>query len=197
MKIYVSGKITGLPIEEAKQRFANSQALLESIGFEVVNPLEFGLCDEKASWESHMVKDIEMLFKCDAIYMMDNWTDSKGAQIEYDIANRLGKDVWFESNVRRENKEVMRIQNAIHEVTRMRFGEYITKSRKRDGFYSRMIFVYHCRKAKMKLTQIAKFVHRDHSSMLHLLNKYEDDFRFNPQFRELATRVNDILNKTS
>ena len=51
MKIYVSGKITGLPIEEAKQRFANSQALLESIGFEVVNPLEFGLCDEKASWE--------------------------------------------------------------------------------------------------------------------------------------------------
>lgn len=39
MKIYVSGKISGLPIEEAKQRFANSQALLESIGFEVVNPL--------------------------------------------------------------------------------------------------------------------------------------------------------------
>ena len=78
MKIYVSGKITGLPIEEAKQRFANSQALLESIGFEVVNPLEFGLCDEKASWESHMVKDIELLFGCDAIYMMDNWTGSTG-----------------------------------------------------------------------------------------------------------------------
>ena len=116
MKIYVSGKITGLPIEEAKQRFADSQALLESIGFEVVNPLEFGLCDEKASWESHMVKDIELLFGCDAIYMMDNWTGSTGAGIEYDIAFRLGKDIWFESSFARDNRNVMRIQNAIHEV---------------------------------------------------------------------------------
>lgn len=196
MKIYISGKITGLPLQETRERFADAQAFLDEIGFEAVNPMEKGLSDD-LPWEQHMVKDIELLFSCDAIYMMDNWMESKGAQIEYDIANRLGKDVWFESNVRRENKEVMRIQNAIHEVTGMRFGEYITKSRKRDGFYSRMIFVYHCRRAKMKLTQIAKFVHRDHSSMLHLLNKYEDDFRYNPQFREMAIRVNDILNKTS
>lgn len=196
MRIYISGKISGLPYKEAEQRFEDAEALLTELGFEVINPLKNGLATHD-EWIKHLCKDIEMLHSCDAIYMMDNWTESKGAQIEYDIANRLGKDVWFESNVRRENKEVMRIQNAIHEVTGMRFGEYITKSRKRDGFYSRMIFVYHCRKAKMKLTQIAKFVHRDHSSMLHLLNKYEDDFRFNPQFRELATRVNDILNKTS
>lgn len=47
MKIYVSGKISGLPIEEAKQRFADSQALLESIGFEVVNPLEFGFVTKR------------------------------------------------------------------------------------------------------------------------------------------------------
>lgn len=49
----------------------------------------------------------------------------------------------------------------------------------------------------MKLIQIAKYVHRDHSSMLHLLKKYEDDFKYNSQFRELATRVNNILNRTN
>lgn len=196
MKIYVSGKISGLPIEEAKQRFANSQALLESIGFEVVNPLEIGLCDEKASWESHMVKDIEMLLGCDAIYMMDNWVDSTGASIEYDVAMRTGKDVWFESNVVRNNLVMMKIQNAIHEAMGLKFNDYITKSRKRDGFFARMIFVYHCRMHKMKLTKIAEYVHRDHSTMLHLLKKYQDDFKYNPQFREIATRVNNILNKT-
>lgn len=196
MRIYISGKISGLPLDDVKVRFADAKSFLDEIGFEAVNPLEKGLPDD-APCEQHMVKDIELLLSCDAIYMMDNWMDSTGAGIEYDIAMRTGKDIWFESNIVRDNAKVMRIQNAIHEVTGMRFGEYITKSRKRDGFYSRMIFVYHCRKAKMKLTQIAKFVHRDHSSMLHLLNKYEDDFRFNPQFRELATRVNDILNKTS
>ena len=99
MKIYISGKITGLPRQETRQRFADAQALLDEIGFEAVNPMEKGMSDD-APWEQHMVKDIEILFKCDAIYMMDNWTESKGAQIEYDIANRLGKDVWFESNVR-------------------------------------------------------------------------------------------------
>lgn len=183
-------------MDDVKVRFADAKAFLDEIGFEAVNPLEKVLPDD-APWEQHMVKDIELLCSCDAIYMMDNWTESKGAQIEYDIANRLGKDVWFESNVRRENKEVMRIQNAIHEVTGMRFGEYITKSRKRDGVYSRMIFVYHCRRAKMKLTQIAKYVHRDHSSMLYILKKYGDDMRFNPQFRDIATKVNDILNTST
>lgn len=196
MKIYISGKITGLPLKETRERFADAQALLDGIGFEAVNPMKKSL-PANATWEQHMVKDIELLFKCDAIYMMDNWIYSRGALIEYDIAKRLGLDIWFESNVRRDNDIVTRVQNAIHEVTGMQFNEYTTKSRKRDGFFARMLFVYHCRRNKMKLTQIAKYVHRDHSSMLHLLNKYEDDFKYNPQFREMATRVNNILNTTS
>ena len=194
MKIYVSGKISGLPIEEAKQRFANSQALLESIGFDVVNPITMGL-NKEATWEQHMVKDIELLFGCDAIYMMDNWTGSMGACIEYDIAFRLGKDIWFESSFARDNRNVMRIQNAIHEVMGLKFSDYIGKSRKRDGFYARMIFVHHCRAMKMKLTKIAQYVHRDHSSMLHILKKYGDEVKFNPAFRQMAERVDAILNK--
>ena len=193
MRIYISGKISGLPLDDVKVRFADAKAFLDEIGFEAVNPLEKVLTDD-APWEQHMVKDIELLFSCDAIYMMDNWMDSTGAGIEYDIAMRTGKDIWFESNIVRDNAKVKRIQNAIHEVTGLKFSDYITKSRKRDGFYARMIFVYHCRTMKMKLIKIAKYVHRDHSSMLHLLRKYEDDFRFNGQFRELATRVNNILN---
>ena len=193
MKIYISGKITGLPLPEVRQRFADAAALLDAIGFEAVNPLNNGL-EAGAGWKEHMTADIRMLLDCDAIYMMDNWIGSKGASIEYDAATRLEKDIWFESKVCRENKEVMRIQNAIHEVTGMQFHEYITKSRKRDGFFARMLFVYHCRRAKMKLTQIAKYVHRDHSSMLHFLRKYDDDFKYNPQFREMATKVNELIN---
>lgn len=183
-------------MHEARQKFEDAQALLDDIGFEAINPMKHGLPDE-STWEKHMVKDIELLLSCDAIYMMDNWIDSKGASIEYDIANRLGKDIWFESNVQKDNKQVMRIQNAIHEVTGMRFNEYITKSRKRDGCFARMLFVYHCRQMRMKLTRIAQYVHRDHSSMLHLLNKYDDDFKYNSHFRDLAVRVNELLKGTS
>ena len=143
MKIYISGKISGLPYEEVKTRFGDCQALLESIGFVVVNPITMGLHKE-ATWEQHMVKDIELLLSCDAIYMMDNWTESTGAGIEYDIAFRLGKDIWFESSFARDNRNVMRIQNAIHEVMGLKFSDYIGKSRKRDASYARMIFVHHC-----------------------------------------------------
>lgn len=193
MKIYISGRITGLPLSEARQRFADAADLLNAIGFEAVNPLNNGL-DDKATWKEHMVADIRMLLDCDAIYMMDNWLESRGASVEYDIANRLNMDVWFESKICRENQAVLRIQNAIHEVTGLRLNQYATKSRKRDCFYARMLFVYHCHRLKMTLTQIAKHVHRDHSSMLHFLRKYDDDFNYNPQFRELAEKLNQILN---
>lgn len=196
MKIYISGKITGLNLDEVRQRFDDAEALLLELGFDVVNPLKNGIADD-APWEKHLCKDIELLLPCDAIYMMDNWTDSTGASIEYDIALRMGKDIWFESNVLREDIVVMKIQNAIHEVTGLKFDEYITKSRKRDGFFARMIFVYHCRRHKMKLTKIAKYVRRDHSSMLHLLRKYDDDFKYSPKFREIAMRVDYILNNSS
>lgn len=195
MKIYVSGKISGLDFTDVQDKFDRAEALLTELGFEVVNPLKNGI-DKDRSWNEHLCKDIEMLLPCDAIYMMDNWVDSLGSSIEYDISFRMGKDIWFESKVMTKDKEVLRIQNAIHEVTGLKFNEYVTKSRKRDGFFARMIFVYHCRQNKMKLTEIAKHVHRDHSSMLHLLRKYQDDFKYNPQFREIATKINNILNKT-
>ncbi len=110
-------------------------ALLTELGFEVINPLKNGLAAHE-EWIKHLCKDIELLHSCDAIYMMDNWTTSTGASIEFDFANRTGKDVLFESNIiilNDEYKAVMRIQNAIHEVTGLRFNQYITKSRKREG----------------------------------------------------------------
>lgn len=197
MRIYISGKISGLPYKEVEQRFEDAEALLTELGFEVINPLKNGLAAHE-EWIKHLCKDIELLHSCDAIYMMDNWVTSTGADIEHYIAVRTKKDILYESIVRTKDDEaILRIQNAIHEVTGLRFNQYITKSRKRDGVFARMIFVYHCRKRKMKLTQIAKYVRRDHSSMLHLLRKYDDDFKYNPQFRDMATRVNNILNKTN
>ena len=195
MKVYIAGKISGLPIQEAKERFDNAQALLESCGLDPVNPMSKGL-PENSTWEQHMVKDIELLLRCDAIYLMDNWGDSRGAQIEYDIADRMKLEFIFESDHIYRNKEVLNIQSAIHEVMGVRLCEYNTKSRNLDFVYARMIFVYQCLRKKMKLIQIAKYVHRDRSSMHYLLNKYNDEVKYNPQFRDMVAKVDDILNKT-
>lgn len=196
MKMYISGQITGIDDAVVEQRFNDAEEFLSGLDLEVVNPLKNGL-DKKSPWIKHLCKDIELLDGCDAIYMMDNWGESDGACIEYDFAVRRKKDIWFESNIVRNQSIVLRIQNAVHEVTGLNFNQYTTKSRKRDGFFARMLFVYHCRRNKMKLVEIAKYVHRDHTSMLHLLKKYEDETRFNPYFKAMADKVNNILNKTS
>ena len=106
------------------------------------------------------------------------------------------KDVWFESNVVRNQKNVLKIQNAIHEVTGIHFNEYTTKSRKRDGFFARMLFAKHCSQ-RMKPMEIATMINRDRTTVLSLLKKYDDEVKYNPYFRVLAQRVENIINKTS
>ena len=96
-KIYISGKITGLRLEEAKARFDKAESeLVSRYNCEVVNPLKKISYDADKTWCQYMLDDIALLFSCDAIYMLDNWKDSKGARIEFAIACELSKIIIFE-----------------------------------------------------------------------------------------------------
>jgi hypothetical protein len=196
MKIYLSGKIDGLPKPVYMKKFADAAELWLSLGFEVVSPLNNGL-PENAPRRSHLIKDYELMLGCDAIFMLDNWQNSNGAKEEYYIALHEGLEIEFETSMIHINRYAMLIKNAVHEVTGLTFTDYTTKSRKRDGFFARMMFVYHCRQNHMKVTDIAKLIHRDHSSVLHLLNKYNDEVKYNPSFRLMAERVTSIIIKTN
>lgn len=92
MKVYISGKITGLPIEEVEGNFYNVQNRLEEAGFKVVNPLNNGLSIND-KWEHHMKADIKLLMECNTIYLLSNWKESRGATIERNLAVSLGYDV--------------------------------------------------------------------------------------------------------
>jgi hypothetical protein len=176
-----------------KAKFQAAKDFLEDLGFEVVSPTKNGL-SESHTWEQHIVRDVELLLPCEAIYMFDGWMDSVGSCIEYDIAMRTGKDIFFESKVIKNKDIVLKIKNAIHEVTELKFSEYTTESRKRDGFFARMLFVYHCVQKRIKPTDIAQYIHRDRTLIPYIIKKYIDETRYNPTFRELAQRVDNILN---
>ena len=196
MKIYISGKISGLPFPEVKVKFQEVQDFLEDLGFDVVNPTKNGLTESHA-WEQHIVRDVELLLPCEAIYMFDGWQNSVGACIEYDIAVRTGKEIWFESDVIRNNSLISNIQQAIHEATGLQFKEYANASRKREKFFARMLFAYHCNRHKIKHIDIAKHIRHDRTLILYLLKKYVDETKYNPAFRELAQSVDNILNKAN
>ena len=194
MRTYISGKISGLPFEQVQEKFNQAEELLHSLNIEPVNPLKNGL-DRCSSWESHMIRDIEILLKCDSILMLDGWMTSKGARIEKVIAEEMDLIILFESYISGTNKDLQTIKDAIQDVTGLRYDEYTAKGRNRRGFYARMMLIYLCRmREKMDLHQIAMIVNRDHSTVAHSLKTYCDEIGYNGNFRKMAQRVNEILN---
>lgn len=89
MKIYISGKITGLDWDATREKFNAAAAMLSDLGFDPFNPMEGTTENDGQSWEDHMSRDIAELFRCDAIFMLPDWIESKGARIEYAIAVEL------------------------------------------------------------------------------------------------------------
>ena len=80
MKIYISGKITGMEVE-AKVLFQQAEDKLTSLGYEVVNPMKLPHEHDK-EWISYMIECLIALKPCEGIYLIDNWIHSKGAQLE-------------------------------------------------------------------------------------------------------------------
>lgn len=94
MKIYISGKISGIE-EQAAKLFQHAEDYILELGYEVVNPMKLPHNHDK-SWQSYMREDIKALCDCDAIFMLKNWQESKGARIEQIIAASLGIEVKYQ-----------------------------------------------------------------------------------------------------
>jgi hypothetical protein len=88
MRVYVSGKITGEVHEDCFNKFEQAEILLQSKGHDVFNPMKSNHYHDK-SWQSYMREDIKALMDCDAIYLLDDWNESKGAVIEKELAEKL------------------------------------------------------------------------------------------------------------
>lgn len=97
-RIYISGKITGLDIKVAEGYFEAVEQQLTKAGHIPINPMKILGYDPKHTWKDYMVADIEALLGCDAILMLENWTDSKGAKIEHAIAEKLGLELYYSKN---------------------------------------------------------------------------------------------------
>lgn len=87
-KIYISGPITHT-VDGNRLAFENAKKALQLIGFEVINPHENGL-PFNATYNQHLVKNMELLLECDAIYLLQGWTDSYGSRVECFMADNRG-----------------------------------------------------------------------------------------------------------
>ena len=104
MKIYISGKMTGLSEEKIWDNFRKVETFLVKHGvhdnkkFEsIMNPaVTYAMQKFNAfSYEDWLHIDFAMLDACDVVALLPNWKDSMGAKREIAYAYKHGKHVCY------------------------------------------------------------------------------------------------------
>lgn len=116
MKVYISGKIGEEVISEATRRkFAKAEEMLKAKGFEVFNPtseewqasLREGYEKDKRTFQPYegafpefygyaLLRDLMVLSAKDAIYMLADWVESSGANVELDFVRATKMRIFWE-----------------------------------------------------------------------------------------------------
>lgn len=95
MKIYVSGKISGVPEAECEKAFADAESALRAAGHDVFNPFELSKVVQHDSYESALRFDIALLLtSVEGIVMLPGWTESRGAVCEFAVAQCIGLQIF-------------------------------------------------------------------------------------------------------
>ena len=95
--VYVAGRMTFEP-ENGKAAFDRAAAKLRADGHVVINPSELNSMFGKGrSYAQCLKADLALILSvCDAVYLLSNYTKSRGARVEKAVAEAIGLEVWFE-----------------------------------------------------------------------------------------------------
>ena len=103
IKIYIAGPMRGHD-DDNFPAFYKAERLLESKGvYEVVNPARMD--DEETPYEhdvynvdykAELKRDIDEIFKIDAMYLLRGWEKSEGARVEHALAVYLGLSIQYQ-----------------------------------------------------------------------------------------------------
>lgn len=100
-KIYIAGKISGLDNWQYKFNIAESKLQGD---YAVYNPVKlaqmvdiiFEKHNIKPRYDDYLMHGLNKLAECDAVYFLNNWHESVGAALEFQLAKALNKELIFE-----------------------------------------------------------------------------------------------------
>lgn len=104
-RIYIAGKVSGEDYNQTYEKFCRIEKMLEGLGHEAVNPMKL-VSKHLNNWGEEMKICISKLMECDSIYLLNDWADSRGAKLEYDLANALGYRLISDTHVLEMRQQV-------------------------------------------------------------------------------------------
>lgn len=94
-KCYIAGKIGNLRPEVYEELFMQGEIEVLKLGMNPVSPLKLPHIHEK-TWSAYMKEDMIAMLKCQAVYLLSNWSESPGATIERETALKVGIPVIYQ-----------------------------------------------------------------------------------------------------
>lgn len=98
MKIYIAGKVTGMPAYETGHKFGYAATKLKQEGYEVISPIQLCSClnGQNFEYEDYIKICFAAIDICDAVFMLRDWKESPGATREHERAKELGKKIIYQ-----------------------------------------------------------------------------------------------------
>lgn len=81
---YIAGKIKDCI--DYKERFQAAKVEVQKLGLVPISPIDLIKSDD---YDECMKVDLTVMMRCCAVYALKNWTDSKGATMEVNLARFL------------------------------------------------------------------------------------------------------------
>ena len=91
--VFISGAITG--VDGYRKIFAATEQWLLEQDCTVLNPAV--LPPSGLEWEAYLRITKAMVREADIVYVLQNWERSRGVKEEVELAERLGKEIIYES----------------------------------------------------------------------------------------------------
>lgn len=96
MRVYISGRMTGLSEEEYTAHFAKAERELRAQGYKVCNPCRWGWLMKRIPYKVALALDLLLMCRCQRVYMLSGWIDSNGASVEHRFACVTGMIIEYE-----------------------------------------------------------------------------------------------------
>ena len=112
-KVYISGRMSGLARKDYMAVFNKAEELIRARGYKVVNPARLPICRwpwlyRLLGYRIALLTDLYMLMRCDRIYKLPGWRESRGANIEGCTAYHFGVRLMPAEDYTAINAEIMK-----------------------------------------------------------------------------------------
>lgn len=151
---------------------------------------------QKHSDLENYIQIVNQLNQGEIVFCVEGWLNDPTAIRLKHLAEDFGLKIIYSLNEywTKILNDITEISNAIECVFGFSYSKFTSKSRERNYYYARLIFFGLCRKHGYSLDLIAMLLNRDHTTAFRLNQNFDDELKFNQNFKSLNEKVLAVFN---